>query len=111
MAGEKDAIDALEEDMREWEKFYKKYKFQLDKITEYERRIEDLEKRLAKTKPSGFSKKSEKEQVQIFSITLLFIAATLIFIKIISDSSPRIIFFGGFLIGLGSAGILKMWTI
>ncbi len=114
MAGEKEeAINALESDMEDWEQFYDKYKFQLDKITDYERRIDDLEKKLAKSKTGrGFSKKTEREQTQIFSTTAIFVIAALIFMRIISKSNNQwLFFFGGLLIGVGTAGILKMWTM
>ncbi len=114
MAGEKEeAIETLESDMKDWEQFYDKYKFQLDKITDYERRINDLEKKLAKSKTGrGFSKKTEREQTQIFSTTAIFVIAALIFIRIISKSGNQWLFFlGGLLVGVGTAGILKMWTI
>ncbi len=112
MAGGKDAINALEEDMKDWEQFYDKYKFQLDKITDYERRIDGLEKKLAKSQTGGFSTKTEREQTQIFLTTAIFVIAALIFMRIISKSGNQwLFFFGGLLVGVGTAGILKMWTM
>jgi len=114
MAGEKEeAIETLDSDMRDWEQFYDKYKFQLDKVTDYERRIYVLEKKLAKSKTgTGFSKKTEKEQIQIFSTTAIFVVAALMFMRIISKSNNQwLFFFGGLLVGVGTAGILKIWTM
>lgn len=110
--GKEEAIETLESDMKDWEQFYDKYKFQLDKVTDYERRINDLEKKLANSRTGGFSKKTEREQTQIFSTTAIFVIAAMIFMRIISKSSNQwLFFFGGLLIGVGTAGILKMWTM
>ncbi len=111
MAEEEEAIKALREDMDDWESFYNKYKHQLDKVTNYEERIQDLEKEIT-TQRGGFSSRTDNEKMQIFTSTAIFIVAALMFMRIISKSSNQwLFFFGGLLVGVGAAGILKMWTM
>ncbi|MFQ6136158.1 MAG: hypothetical protein ACE5PM_03155 [Candidatus Hydrothermarchaeales archaeon] len=102
---------AIDEKFAEWEDFYQKYRVELDKIPEYERRIEELESRIERAK-KGFRARYESEKPQILALTALFFIAALIFMRMISKSdNVWLFFFGGALVGLGSAGVLKMLTM
>ncbi len=104
-----EVLREFDDEMEDWKNFHQKYKHQLEKITEYEQKIERLEKRL-EGPSKGYREKTENEKKQVTTVTALYLIAALIFIRIISKSNdPWFFFTGGLLIGLGTAGLLKMW--
>lgn len=105
-----EVIATVESELDAWESFYRKFKKDYAKISEYEKRIRELEEELEK-RDSLVKKKLEKERGSLLVLTGGFIAASLLFIQLISASlNVWLYLLAGMLIGLGGSALLYLWT-
>lgn len=102
---EKDRYDS---DIEAWEWCYERFKSKIDKIAEYERRVERLEAEL-RDRDRMVNLRFKKEKSNLTILMVIFVIASVIFVKITAQSqSVWAYFIAGLLIGVGWAFIINM---
>ncbi len=100
----------LEDDLEAWKWCYERFKSKIDKIVEYERKVERLEAELKDREgmlTSGFQAEKNKLTLLMFFL----VAASAIFVKITAHSKNAWVFFvAGLVVGIGWAVIFKLLT-
>ena len=106
----KEEKDRFESDIDAWEWCYDRFKTKIDKIAEYERKVERLEAELRdRDRLVDIRFKEEKNNIAI--LMAIFVIASIIFVKITAQSQNVWAYFiAGLLIGVGWAVILKLVT-
>ena len=102
--------DKFESDIDAWEWCYSRFKSKIDKIAEYERRVERLEAEL-RDRDRVVDLKFREEKTNLSILLVIFVIASLIFVRITSQSQNVWAFFiTGLLIGIGWTVIIKVAT-
>ena len=100
--------DRFESDVEAWEYCYSRFKSKIDKIIEYERRVEKLEAEL-RDKDRLVDLKFKEEKTNLSILLAIFIIASIIFVRITSQSNNVWAYFiTGLLIGGGWTVIIKV---
>lgn len=104
----KEEKDRFDSDIEAWGWCYERFKSKIDKIAEYERRVERLEAELRdRDRIVNLRFKEEKSNLTILMV--IFVIASVIFVKITAQSqSVWAYFIAGLLIGVGWAFIINM---
>jgi hypothetical protein len=104
----KEERDRFENDVEAWEYCYSRFKSKIDKIIEYERRVEKLEAEL-RDMDRMVDLKFKEEKTNLSILLAIFIIASIIFVRITSQSSNVWAYFiTGLLIGVGWTVIIKV---
>lgn len=102
--------DKFESDIEAWEWCYSRFKSKIDKIAEYERRVERLEAEL-RDRDRIVDLKFREEKTNLSILLVIFVIASLIFVRITSQSQNVWAYFiTGLLIGVGWTVIIKVAT-
>ena len=102
--------DRFESDIEAWEWCYSRFKSKIDKIAEYERRVERLEAEL-RDRDRIVDLKFREEKTNLSILLVIFVIASLIFVRITSQSQNVWAYFiTGLLIGVGWTVIIKVAT-
>ena|SRR3990172_1194937 len=105
-----EVVAAVDSELDAWDSFYKTYKEDYGRITEYEKKIERLQEEIERMDKSVVQKLEREKGTLIFA-TIGFIMVSGLFIKLLSNSlNVWLYFFGGFMIGLGAFSLLYLWT-
>ncbi len=106
----KEEKDRFESDVDAWEWCYDRFKTKIDKIAEYERKVERLEAELRdRDKLVDLRFKEEKNNIAI--LMAIFVIASIIFVKVTAQSQNVWAYFiAGLLIGVGWTVIIKLVT-
>lgn len=100
--------DKFETDIEAWEWCYSRFKSKIDKIAEYERRVEMLEAEL-RDRDRLVDLKFKEEKTNLSILLVIFVVASVIFVKITSQSQNVWAYFiTGLLIGIGWTVIIKL---
>ncbi|MBU2559891.1 hypothetical protein KKA03_03260 [archaeon] len=100
--------DKFESDIEAWEWCYSRFKSKIDKIVEYERRVERLEAQL-RDRERIVDLKFKEERTNLLILIVIFVIASVIFVKITSQSQNVWAYFiTGLLIGTGWTVIIKV---
>ena len=100
--------DKFETDIEAWEWCYSRFKSKIDKIAEYERRVEMLEAEL-RDRNRLVDLKFKEEKTNLSILLVIFVVASVIFVKITSQSQNVWAYFiTGLLIGIGWTVIIKL---
>jgi predicted type IV restriction endonuclease len=100
--------DKFESDIETWEWCYARFKSKIDKIVEYERRVEKLEAEL-RDRDRIVDLKFKEERANISILMVIFVIASVIFVKVTSQSQNVWAYFiTGLLIGIGWTVIIKL---
>jgi hypothetical protein len=104
----KEEKDRFDSDIEAWEWCYERFKSKIDKIAEYERRVERLEAEL-RDRDRMVNLRFKKEKSNLTILMVIFVIASVIFVKITAQSqSVWAYFIAGLLIGVGWAFIINM---
>jgi hypothetical protein len=102
--------DRFESDIEAWEWCYSRFKSKIDKIAEYERRVERLEAEL-RDRDRIVDLKFKEEKTNLSILLVIFVIASLVFVRITSQSQNVWAYFiTGLLIGVGWTVIIKVAT-
>lgn len=94
---EKDRFDS---DIEAWEWCYQRFKSKIDKIAEYERRVERLEAEL-RDRDKMVNLRFKEEKTNLGILMVIFIIASLIFVRVTAQSQNVWAYFiAGLLIGV-----------
>lgn len=97
-------VGRFEDDLKAWEWCYERFKSKIDKIVEYERKVEKLEAEL-EDRDRLIKSRFREEKNKLLTLMGFFAVASLIFVKITSQSENVWAYFiAGLLIGVG-------WTV
>lgn len=100
----------FETDIEAWEWCYSRFKSKIDKIAEYERRVERLEAEL-RDRDRLVDLKFREEKTNLSILLVIFVITSLIFVKITSQSQNVWAYFiTGLMIGIGWTVIIKLVT-
>lgn len=105
-----EVVASLESDLDAWESFYKKFRQDYARITEYEKKIQRLEDEI-KRRDSLVKQKLEKEKGMLLVLTFGYIASSIFLLLLIASSLNVWLYFtAGMLVGLGGFALLYLWS-
>jgi len=100
--------ERLENDLEAWEKCYERFKSKIDKIVEYERRVERLEAEL-EDRDTILKLRYREEKNKLLILMVFFAIVSVIFVRITSPSENKWVFFiAGLMMGIGLVIIVNM---
>jgi hypothetical protein len=106
----KEERDRFESDIEAWEWCYERFKSKIDKIAEYERKVERLEAEL-RDRDRLVDLRFKEEKNNLIILMVIFVIASIIFVKVTAQSQNVWAYFiAGLLIGVGWTVIIKLVT-
>ncbi len=101
--------ERLKDDQAEWEEVYEKFKPRLDELAGYEARVHELEDEL-ENREKLVKVSFEREKNRFMVLTAVFVLATVVFVRMASQTqNPWSLFGAGVLVGIGFAFLARFW--